>query len=107
MVLVSALQGCGPHHWSSNSGVVHARQTSWRPASNSRVMRMVLFSLSTTKSNNKLLFMIPVFLMLPITYPNYQIDFPKFSGTVPTIDLFPSSCQFQADNRFPVLFVPV
>jgi len=45
MVWVSALQGLGPHHRSSSSGVVHACQTSERLALNSLLTRMALFSL--------------------------------------------------------------
>src|SRR5690606_16708366 len=54
--LVSARQGLGPHHWSRSSAVVHADQTSWGSASNSRCMAIVLFSLLTLKSNDKLAF---------------------------------------------------
>src|SRR5438128_10485283 len=71
MDLVTAFHGFGPHHWSRSSLFVKASHTSETSAANSFFTVIVLFSLSTRKSNCKLLIFY-WFLSLKLSDPTHR-----------------------------------
>src|SRR5690606_30192768 len=107
MTFVFEVQGLGATHWSRNSALVNASQTSESSASNSRVMTTVFDALSTVKSNSKSLFISYVFSCLTKLCPVDQTGFPRSFSTCLTIYPPLSSFQFQENNKFPFPSAPV